>query len=48
MEGPEIVQVVTQCYVAALPLAVIFWTGELIVTTFLRAAFGGRLSYRLD
>lgn len=30
----------------SLPFAIVFWAGELIVTTVLRAAFGGRLSFR--
>lgn len=31
----------------SLPFAIVFWAGELIVTTVLRAAFGGRLSFRV-
>lgn len=30
----------------ALPFAVVFWMGNLIVSTFLRAAFGGKLEFR--
>lgn len=30
----------------SLPFSIVFWAGELIVTTVLRAAFGGKLSFR--
>jgi hypothetical protein len=31
----------------ALPFTFIFWGGEMIVTTFLRTAFGGKLSFKV-
>lgn len=48
MQISDIVLLVTQVYTEALPFAICFWMGELIVSTFLRAAFSGRLSFRLD
>lgn len=32
---------------AAIPFATVFAIGQLIVNTFLRAAFGGRLEFRV-
>lgn len=31
----------------AIPFAVVFWMGNLIVSTFCRAAFGGKLEFRV-
>lgn len=35
-------------YVLAIPIAVVFEVGNLIVCTFMRAAFGGRLWFGRD
>lgn len=48
MEVQDIIILVTDCYTAALPFALVFWMGELIVSTILRSAFGGRLSFRIQ
>lgn len=48
MDVADIIQLVTQVYSEAIPFALIFWIGELIVTTFCRAAFSGRLSFRIQ
>lgn len=32
---------------AAIPFAVVFSIGQLLVNTFLRSAFGGRLEFRI-
>lgn len=39
------VQVMTQVMEAAVPIAIVFELGNLIVCTFLRVAFGGRLTF---
>lgn len=39
----EAVNVFVQCMEIAIPVAVVFECGNLIVNTVLRAAFGGRL-----
>lgn len=46
MDVSAIVPVCVDIYSAAVPIAIVFWLCDLIVTTFLRAAFGGRLSFR--
>lgn len=47
MEIAPIVSVYVDIVQAALPVAFVFWAGELIVTSFLRAVFGGRLSFKI-
>lgn len=44
MEG--IVQLYVECINIALPFTITFWICETLVTTVLRAAFGGRLSFK--
>lgn len=47
MDMSALVSVCVDIYSAAVPIALVFWLAELIVTTFLRAAFGGRLSFNV-
>lgn len=47
MEIMDIVSVYVDMLQLALPFTFLFWGGEMIVTTFLRTAFGGRLSFKL-
>ena len=46
---PELVNFAVESYteilVMALPIAIVFEVGNLIVSTFMRTAFGGRLWY---
>lgn len=42
---PEIVALYVDIVRSAVPVALVFGFGDLMVTTFLRAAFGGRLSF---
>lgn len=37
------VDLVTEVFKCAIPIAVVFELGNIIVSTFMRAAFGGRL-----
>lgn len=46
MEVTEIIVLYADCIREALPFTVFFWMGEMITSTILRAAFGGRLSFR--
>lgn len=46
MEIAEIVGLYVQCLQYALPFVIVFFFCDLIVTTFLRAAFGGRFTFR--
>lgn len=46
MQIADIVTVYVQCIREALPIAVVFWFGDMIVSTVLRSAFGGRLSLK--
>lgn len=46
MEVSEIIVLFVEVITQALPFTIVFWMGELIVTTFLRAAFSGRLSFK--
>ena len=41
--GEVAVEIYTQVMLAAIPVAVVFEFGNLIVGTFMRAAFGGKL-----
>lgn len=43
----DIVALYVEIIREALPFVLVFWIGELIVTTFLRTAFSGRLSFKL-
>lgn len=46
MEIADIVALFAECMRLALPFTVIFWFCELVVSTVLRAAFGGKLSFK--
>lgn len=46
METSEIVLLYAQCIQTALPFTLVFYIGDFIVTTILRAAFGGRLTFK--
>lgn len=46
MASSDIVALYASMLQEALPFAIIFWLCDLIVTTFLRAAFGGKLTFR--
>lgn len=47
MEVFEIITLFAEVIREALPFTVTFWMGEMIVTTFLRVAFSGRLSFKV-
>lgn len=47
MSVQEIVKLYVEVMQEAIPFAVVFWMGNLIVSTFCRAAFGGRLEFRV-
>ena len=47
MEVSEIVALYVEIIREALPFVLVFWIGEFIVTSFLRSAFTGRLSFKL-
>lgn len=47
MEVKEIIALYVQCIQVALPFTFIFWACDLLVSTILRAAFGGRLTLRV-
>lgn len=40
------VQIITEVYTIALPIAIFYFIADLAVGTFLRAAFGGRLWFK--
>lgn len=46
MEVSSIVALYVQVIEIALPIAIVFWVGDFLVTRFLSAAFGGRLTFR--
>lgn len=46
MEGVEIIALYADVIREALPFTVLFWMGEMLTTTFLRAAFSGKLSFK--
>lgn len=46
MEVSEIVQLYVDVIRIALPFTLVFWMGDFIVGVFLRAAFGGKLTFR--
>lgn len=47
MEVADIVSLYVDVVRIALPFTVVFWIGEMLVTSVLRAAFGGKLSFRV-
>lgn len=48
MEAVEVVKLYAKMLELALPFTFIFWVCEMFTTTVLRAALGGRLSFKLD
>lgn len=46
MEIADIVMLYAQCMEFAVPVAVVFYLGDLVVSTMLRTAFGGTLTFR--
>lgn len=46
MEISDIVALFAECMRLALPFTVIFWFSEMVVSTILRTAFGGKLSFK--
>lgn len=46
MQVNEIVALYVECIQIALPVTLVFYLGDFITTTILRAAFGGRLSFK--
>lgn len=46
MSAVEIVQLYAEVISQALPFTITFFFCDFLVTTFLRAAFGGRLSFK--
>lgn len=47
MSVADIALLYAECVKLALPFAFVFWAGEMFVTTVLRTAFGGRLSFNI-
>ena len=47
MEIADIVSLYADIVSMAVPFTFIFWVGEMIVSTFLRSAFGGKLSFKV-
>lgn len=47
MEAVEVVKLYAEMLKIALPFTFIFWVCEMITTSILRAAFGGRLSFKV-
>lgn len=47
MDIEPIVSLFVEIVQVSLPFTLVFFFGELIVTTVLRAAFGGRLSFKV-
>ena len=46
MPANEIIALYVDCIKIALPFTIIFYLCDFVVTTFLRTAFGGKLSFR--
>lgn len=46
MINADIVALYVDCLNAALPIALTIWAANLLVSTILRAAFGGKLEFR--
>lgn len=47
MELSDIVSVYVQVIREALPFTLVFFFGDMIVTTFLSSAFGGRFTFKV-
>ena len=47
MAQVEIIELFAEIVHEAVPFTVVFWFGEMMVTTFLRSAFSGRLSFKV-
>lgn len=45
MAVSDMVQLYVEVIQIALPFTIVFWISEMLVTTFLRAAFSGKLSF---
>lgn len=48
MEAVEVVTLYAEILKLALPFTFVFWCCEMITTTILRAAFGGRMSFKVN
>ncbi len=48
MESADVVLLFVDIVKLAIPFAFIFWVCEMITTMFVRAAFGGRLSFKVN
>lgn len=46
MEVAEIIGLYVECISIALPFTICFYICDFLVTTFLRAAFGGKLTFK--
>lgn len=46
MEAADIVLLYVDCIRTALPFTIVFWMCDFAVCTFLRAAFGGKLTFQ--
>ena len=46
MDVNQIIALYVDCIKIALPFTIVFFICDFIVTTFLRSAFGGRLTFR--
>lgn len=46
MEVSEIVSLYVECLNYALPFAIVFYFCDFLVTTIIRTAFGGKLTFR--
>lgn len=46
MEVSEIVALYNECAAYFLPFTIVFWLCNFVVTTILRAAFGGKFDFR--
>lgn len=46
MDTPAIIELYASIISSALPFCLIFFLGDLIVSTFLRVAFGGKFTFR--
>ncbi len=46
MEVSEIVALYNECVAYFLPFTIVFWLCNFVVTTILRAAFGGKFDFR--
>lgn len=46
MAVSDIVSIYVECMMIALPVAIVFFLGDFMVTTVLRAMLGGRLTFK--